>query len=409
MKIFDHLKSVINYTGNSKKYNYTRGSYSFFGFDSPQFGRKSDEKLLNEGFATNSDAYSIITRIAEKGSEIPLYTEKTNNRGNTNSIQEGDFYDMFFANGESINSRIEKMLINLCATGDLYIEVNEPIAFKTPTSSKILRSGTVCPVTNNLDEIIYYEVNECSNVYRVDPEYMIHIKFYDPTNLGIESHTGLSPLQAGYMALSCSNDLQIAGASLYKNMGASGIITDKTGALRDEKLKNKFDENLKKRGGGAHKAGGYFTSTAQIEVHELGMSSKDLELLKAQPIKLRQLCNIYGADSKIFNDPESTTFNNVSEAKVAFMLDAVLPKLTKIIEEINIFWSKFDDSVKLVIDKNSIEVLQKDQKKEAEKNAIKNDGVLRVLESQVTPNQKISILVEIWGYHEEDATKLVMR
>ena len=76
-------------------------------------------------------------------------------------------------------------------------------------------------------------------------------------------------------------------------------------------------------------------TNASLEFVNMGMSSADLQLMEQGIISLRAICNMYNVSSVLFNDPASSTYNNVTEAKKDFYVDAIIPLLNLFKENYN--------------------------------------------------------------------------
>ena len=89
------------------------------------------------------------------------------------------------------------------------------------------------------------------------------------------------------------------------------------------------------------------------------MSPTDLKLLEGQINNLRTICNIYGLDSSLFNDPENKTFSNRKEAQIAAYTDTYIP-LGKFINEKKARYlsKRFNTTVEIEINEKDIPILQ---------------------------------------------------
>ena len=105
---------------------------------------------------------------------------------------------------------------------------------------------------------------------------------------------------------------------------------------------------------------------------KMSMSPSDLKLLEMGVLDLRDICSVYGANSRMFNDPKGSTYNNAKEDQRSFYTNAVIPPLDNELDHFNRFfvpgWNeKFGVKFKVEKDISEIEVLQEDQAKEIEK------------------------------------------
>ena len=151
---------------------------------------------------------------------------------------------------------------------------------------------------------------------------------------------------------------------------------------------------------------------ASLKYQAMGMTANDMQLLDAGVLTDRQLCNLFNIDSKLFNDPSSSTFNNLNEATKGMYNNAILPNLNKIVGKFNQDIVKplnirFRTNEEVRIDTSQIEALQNDQKAEAEKNKINADGFAVVLNMPISNDSKKEVLVYTYGLTEDLASKIV--
>jgi len=115
------------------------------------------------------------------------------------------------------------------------------------------------------------------------------------------------------------------------------------------------------------------------------MSPTDLQLVENGVINLRAICNVFGVDSSLFNDPENKTYANRAEAEKSFYTSCIMPLSNKIAEKYTSFiaWNHYPDkSIRMRQDFSEIECLQNNtfDKDSATMVALKNAGL-------VTPNE----------------------
>lgn len=391
--------------------------YKFFGLGGGfSFGKtlKSDDALINEGFASNTDVFSIVSLIAEAGSDIPfvLY-EKT--RDGLVPVTEGELFDILKnPNDKQVMKEFkEQSLGYLLTTGDFFWRGFDLPGFGDAFQAlEILPSNITEVLVNKVLEPSGYKVSIQGLSYGLNTDEVWHGKYFNPTKEGITSLRGLSPLQAGYRALTASNELITAEAHVYKNKGVSGILSSGTDISMSDDEAEAIQKNYNEKIGGADKANGVTVTTANIKFQQIGMSPSDLEIFKSGNIKLQQLCRLYGIDSKLLNDPKGSTYNNVTEVSKQLYTRAVIPNNERLVSALNRFlipaWSKQDKKDYIIKqDLSGIESLQTDQKEEALKNKAVVDGINTILSSPVSKEAKIWQLINVYSVAEDEAKKIV--
>ena len=150
-----------------------------------------------------------------------------------------------------------------------------------------------------------------------------------------------------------------ADASIFKSRGIIGILTtdSDTPMLEPEraKLQNQFD----KTASGAENYNKINVSTSRLRYLQTGMSPTDLKLLDGILSSLRLLCGVYGMPSVLFNDTQSSTYNNVETAKRTAYTDVYIPLANKVDKELS-KWLSYQLGVdeKIQVDLTSIEEIK---------------------------------------------------
>lgn len=366
-------------------------------------GDIEDKKLLQEGYMSNSDVYSIITLIAEKASEVNFLVK--DKKGEL--VEDGLLFYLVNDSRGSFNNKIEEAVINYLSTGDLFWRLLESEGFSDPTGLEVLRSESVEIVCNTLNIVTGITYSDGGFLKQIPIDQVIHTRKYNPKDDDEGNHRGLSPLKPGRRVLTSSNNREIASSALLKNLGVSGLISDKSQSLLDEEERKQVKEALRKNMGGPDKSGEYTIIGADVSVHQLGMSSKDLEISKSGPDHLRKMASIFHVSSRFFNDPQGSTYNNAATDAKNFFKNGPMPVVKKICRDLNAYFASQGETTYIDPDFSNIEDLQEDQAKVVEKNKSKSEGIREILTSQLSKDQKIFLLVDTWGMNENQASKLV--
>lgn len=220
-------------------------------------------------------------------------------------------------------------------------------------------------------------------VDRVDLKAMImHMKSWHPRN----DWWGLSPLEAGLIALDQSNSGQKWNLALLQNSATpSGVLqvvksdVNPAGVLTPdqfERLKQQLDEDFT----GYKNAGRPLLLEGGLSWEAISLSPKDMEFINNKNVTAIDLCMIYGVPPEILGLGQKT-FRNYEEARLAFYQDTVLPIADKLKTEFNSWLCPlFDDTTELDYDKDNIEALA--PARAAKYQTIKDAGFLTVNEKR---------------------------
>ena len=375
-------------------------------------GVAKDDKLINEGYVSNADVYSIIKKICEVSSDVPFVVEQNTNDGW--EIDEESSLNTLINNPNELVTdkefRFETMLY-LLNTGDIFWK-KLTASFGLVTELELLESNLVQLLYNSDQTVQRYQYSKLDTTL-IDylPEEVIHNIYLNPSKFGIKSQRGLSPLQAGYATLKSSNNRSVAEASMLSNRGATGILSSGSDLVMTPQDRLELQKATDKLVGGAENFNKAITTTANVTWTSMGMDANQLKMLEGGVMNLRTLCNIFGVNSAMFNDQEASTLDNMKIADKKLYTDAVIPNNNKIIsgyDSIIPAYNSFENKeLRIVQNLSEIDALQEDQKTKAEKDKINIEAITSVLTSPISNESKIATLVEVMGYEEDKAQLIV--
>lgn len=385
------------------------------------FGLSKRATGINKGYTLNTYVYAIISRIVESACEIPIQIYEVNSQNEYEEVNEGEFYDFVMKpnENESWKSQLETGLTFLLANGNVFENHIIPAGFQAPS-----KRYPIFPqyVKIKADETRHgyvptkYKYHFGKKIYTFDVDEIWHCKRFNPRLEMDEPCYGLSPLRAGYRTLVGSNEILKSEAAIIKNRGMSGLLTSRANRALTNDEKKMAEAALKKQIGGGEKFGAVGVTSGNFDYVSLGMSSVDLQLLESSTIKLRDLCSIYGVSSRMFNDPNGATFNNVKEDNKKYFEQAVIPPLQVYVENFNEKYTPiFEEAtgktycIKIITD--GISALQEDDYTKYRKNKLLLDAVQQIIQGVRNGDFDIESgrmqLMYTFEVTEEDAQNLI--
>ena len=356
----------------------------------------NEKKYVND-YCNNSEVYAIIKRIAKTVSTVPFYEYSVRNSKSlnqyksltTNAQTTADLAKAELvrvkALDEITNSETNKLLQqpneyqsfselieNLVGykliTGNSYLWANrlesgkiQELVVLPSQYVAIISDGTINGVEAYTFTLVGWDNLPASDV--------IHMKYFNPYfDTNGQQLYGLSPLQAAYRTVQRSNDAKDTSVGMLQNQGPKGILyADESNNFGQEeagKLKEDFynQYGTKTQAGIVQNAGKILIAGAKLGWVNMGLSPVDLQLLESEKITLRELCNVYGVNSALFNDPDNKTYNNMKEAKKEMLTQVVLPELVAIRDAFNRFFGKTNTNTYIDFDLTVFPELQEDMK-----------------------------------------------
>jgi|TARA_R110002050_G_scaffold12441_3_gene40935 HK97 family phage portal protein len=372
-------KAIYNYLGNSIIWN-----------------PENDSTYIEKGYQYNTTIYSIVNLIAKTAATIPfqIYEIKNENelkryKAMTSGIANGsalhkaevlrkhaleevadtELHDLLSRPNpaQSYNAWIQEIIAFGKLTGNRYIYGLKPDTgankgkfkelYVLPSQKVEINSGGI------FDPVKSYSL-DYNGQYKMAAEDICHIKDFNPYYDGTGSHLyGMSPLKAGLRSLDTNNEAVSTGAKYLQNQTARGVLMSDEGDINEvqaQQLKEKFKQNYQ----GSNNAGDIVITPKKLSWINFGMSASDLSLIEQYNASIKDLCNIYSVPAQLLNNTESSTYNNMVEAKKTLYQNAVIPELNKIKDELNRWLvPAYGENLYIDFDYSSISEMQEEMDK----------------------------------------------
>jgi HK97 family phage portal protein len=392
---FDRFRNLLTKNAQQTAQEYNKAIYNWLG-ESIVWNPENDTTYINEGYRKNATVYSLVNIIAKAASSIPFqiyekvndndykrYKSMTNGSFDTTVLHKADFLKKK-ALVELHETDLHKLLDRPNPAQSYASWITELIAFGKLTGNRYIYG--IAPETGNgagkykelyvmpsqLIEIISggimqpvkeYAI-EYNGQFRIPADHMCHIKDFNPYFDGSGSHLyGQSPLRAGLRSMTTNNEAVQTGVKYLQNQTARGVLMSDEGDLNEvqaQQLKDKFRKNFQ----GADNAGDVIITPKKLSWVNFGLNASDVSLIEQYNASIKDLCNIYNVPVSLLNNTESSTYNNVKEAKKALYQNCVIPELNKIADELNRWLApKYGEKLCIEFDYSAIPELQEETEK----------------------------------------------
>ena len=371
----------------------------------------SQEKQLEAGYEGNIDVYAVIKKIVDVSIDVPYVVERKTSDG-WELFEDNTITDLMknpnVGKGYTWNDIDEQMLIYLLANGNAYLTGQEGLMGNRILEVDVLPSPYVNVSTGsdffNPSPSYKFELNQTKATF--SQEEIEHIKLFNPSYSTVqESFCGLSIIQVAAMAVRVGNNRWEASANLLENRGALGIITDKSNRPMTPTETTDAQSTLDSRISGVNKQGKTIVTNKDLNYIQLAMSPTDLKLVEMGVVNLRAICNVFGLDSGLFNDPQNQSYNNKLEQSKALYTNAVMPINNRLLAKHNAYLVKNHypmGDVRLRKDYSKVEALQSDKKMEADKDKVVVDGINAILNMPISNDSKKILIKDTYPNTSED-------
>lgn len=392
---FDRFRNLLTKNAQQTADEYNKAIYNWLG-ESIVWNPENDTTYINEGYRKNATVYSLINIIAKASSSIPFQVyEKVNSNEykRYKAMTSGTFDPSVLHKADYLkkqalveleDTELHKLLDRPNPAQSYASWLTELIAFGKLTGNRYIYG--IAPETgagagkykelyvmpSQLMEIISggimqpvkeYAI-EYNGQYKIPAEQICHIKDFNPYFDGSGSHLyGQSPLRAGLRSMTTNNEAVQTGVKYLQNQTARGVLMSEEGDLNEvqaQQLKDKFRKNFQ----GANNAGDIIITPKKLSWVNFGLNASDVSLIEQYNASIKDLCNIYNVPAVLLNNTESSTYNNVKEAKKALYQNCVIPELNKIADELNRWLApKYGEKLCIEFDYSAIPELQEETEK----------------------------------------------
>ncbi len=374
---------------------YNRAIYNWLG-NSVLWNTENDDSYITQGYQKNATIYSLINLITKAATTIPFQVyEKTNENDykrykaltsgmmDAASIQKASLLQKN-ALVELQDTELHKILERPNPAQSYNAWLTELIAFGKLTGNRyiygigpdtganvgkftelyVMPSQVMEIISNGIMEPVSKYKLEYNGTKYIDASEICHIKDFNPYYDGTGSHMyGQSPLRAGLRSLTTNNEAVQTGVKYLQNQTARGLLTSEMGDINEvqaQQLKDKF----KRQHQGSDNAGDIIITPNKMSWVNFGLNATDVSLIAQYNASIKDLCNIYNVPVQLLNNTESSSYNNMKEAKKALYQNAVIPELIKIKDELNRWLApKYGDKLCIEFDFSVIPEMQEETEK----------------------------------------------
>jgi len=390
---FDRFNFSKKNQNTNEQYN--RAIYNWLG-NSVLWNTENDDSYITQGYQKNATIYSLINLITKAATTIPFQVyEKTNENDykrykaltsgmmDAASIQKASLLQKN-ALVELQDTELHKILERPNPAQSYNAWLTELIAFGKLTGNRyiygigpdtganvgkftelyVMPSQVMEIISNGIMEPVSKYKLEYNGTKYIDASEICHIKDFNPYYDGTGSHMyGQSPLRAGLRTLTTNNEAVQTGVKYLQNQTARGLLTSEMGDINEvqaQQLKDKF----RRQHQGSDNAGDIIITPNKMSWVNFGLNASDVSLIAQYNASIKDLCNIYNVPVQLLNNTESSSYNNMKEAKKALYQNAVIPELIKIKDELNRWLApKYGDKLCIEFDFSVIPEMQEETEK----------------------------------------------
>ena len=338
MALLDDIRSFF---GNAETKLENSNMVGYFGVSSGSAKNYKYQDLAKEGYLKNAIVYRCVNEIS-KGAGSVSYMVKNGDV----QVENHPLIDLLNrpnplqSNTEFFNSLFGFLLLS----GNAYIlKVGSDVG--TPRELHLLRpdrvniKGAGKPIPDRYE----YMVNgRIQNIFPIDPDTgnseLKHIKLWNP----LDDYYGLSPLQAAAEEVDqhnlssqhninlLNNGARPSGAVVFKPKDDQGFSVNLSESQRQQLL-----TDLNNRFSGSQNAGRPMLLEGDFDWKEMGLSPKDMDFINLKHMSATDIALCFGVPNQLVGVPDSQTYSNVAEARLALYEETIIPHSKLIQSDLN--------------------------------------------------------------------------
>ncbi|ETO91816.1 MAG: phage portal protein, HK97 family [Candidatus Xenolissoclinum pacificiensis L6] len=354
---------------SNKKNKYQKLSYKSTAYEQmyysqpPLWSSDNYSGIACNGYMKNTIVYRSINMIATAISSIPIILYEFDYNQNKREISEHDILNLL-SNPNPYTSYcnlMESIVSHLLLDGNAYLmRIGKPQIKEI----YILRPDKISYTFNkayNIPDKYIYNDNGKDIFFPIDPitgkSDILHFKTFNPYN----QFKGCSAVIPAIYSIDQHNQANIWNQSMLRNSakpcGALIVKGDKEGnfsSLSEDQYR-RLKEQINSEYISSQNSGKPILLEGGLEWREMGLSHKDMDFLECKHSAARDISISLGVPPHLLGIPGDNTYNNVSEARMIFWEQTVIPLAHKIMDRLNQWLLPFfPGKLKIEYDKEQI-------------------------------------------------------
>ena len=366
--IYDNLKNLFTTKKAIEKKEAPIVYYNSLGYDTTN--KIAYEDLATDGYQSNAIVNRCVNEISNNASRV-----KINLFRGDQELDDHPLLDLLYnpsptlSQVEFFQSAFSYLLISgnnymLSVSGDRTPPTElynlRPDRIRIRTGNRAMPQSYDYVLNGNIVES--YEVDQATGNSKVK-----HIKLFNP----LDDYYGMSPISACSVDIDQHNLANKHNVNLLQN-GArpSGAVIfkpkDETGGhvqLTDVQ-RSQLVNDINHRFSGTGNAGKPMLLEGDFDWKEMGLSPKDMDFIQLKNMSAKDIALVFGVPSQLIGIPDSQTYSNFAEAKLALYNETIIPLLDRFQGDLNEWLTPmFGEGLELRYDIDSIPAMAEQRKR----------------------------------------------
>tara|TARA_S200002703_G_scaffold154916_1_gene158440 strand:- start:14451 stop:16628 length:2178 start_codon:yes stop_codon:yes gene_type:complete len=321
------------------------------------------EDFAKEGYTQNSVVYRCVNEIAQGAASVPFKIF------DGDELIENHPLLALLDRPNPIMNRVEyfQMIYSQLVLGGNSFAVKTMAGGRAtelhclrPDRVRIKAGQTMIP-----EAYEYYINGRMITSYPVDMETgeseVKHFKMFHP----LDDYLGLSPimpaaadidqhnLSARHNVALLNNGARPSGALIFDPKDESGMSVQLSESQRQQIL-----TDLELRFSGENNAGRAMLLEGDFKYVEMGLSPREMDFLQLKNMSARDIALCFGVPGQLVGIPDSQTYANMSEARLALYEETIIPLMKRVESDLNEwFKTDYDENITITYDYDQISAM----------------------------------------------------
>jgi len=233
---------------------------------------------------------------------------------------------------------LEALVTKLLLNGEVYIEAVKPSRERAPQELYLPEPRKIDPKVSRSSDQLIEQYRQAENAQTWRPDEMHQIRLLNPGN----RFKGQSILRAAARATDVGNHGMKYLHALLKANGVPPHLITVAGTMGGPEEQSRFEERFAARARDAFaqmRADGLpkpqlMDNAEDTSLEELGFSPSDMDLMDAVQQAAREVAVALGVAPELLGDAESSTYNNIEQAREALYHERAIPLAKRITGEL---------------------------------------------------------------------------
>lgn len=284
----------------------------------------SGVSVTEENAMSSTAVYAAQKVISETMASLPLFTYRRIDKGKEKA-HDHYLYDLLHdqPNPEMTSFTFRELMQHHILTwGNAFAEIEWTASGKVRALWPLNPAQTIVERNPQTKELEYTTITPDGQPYKLKRHQVFHIP-----GLG-NGIIGKSPIKMHREAIGLSKATEEFGARFFGNGATPSGIVEYPGKLDDQSY-NRFKKDVRESHTGLSKSHKLMILEEGLKYHQVGIPPEDAQFLETRKFQISEIARIYRVPNHMLNDLEKSSFSNIEQQSIEFVVHTLRPWLVR--------------------------------------------------------------------------------